>query len=214
MKDTGIDLQKTPFAAKPSVALVIGCGDLGMSCARALGRRHPLLIVDVDPARLEKAISALQFEGYTASGHVCNIANADEVQMLGKVLAVGPGVQVYAHVAAVAKTDWRTVVQVNLIGPHLVAAAVGSHIVPGGVAILISSTAALHCPRDPVLESLIDDPFVSELDAKLVNAYGHEPDFIEAYMIAKQGVNRLAERLAMEWGTSSDTRAFSLSRTD
>jgi NAD(P)-dependent dehydrogenase (short-subunit alcohol dehydrogenase family) len=200
MNETSIDLDKTPFAARPAVALIIGCGDLGMSCSRALGRRHPLLIVDIDSDRLEKALSILRHEGYTASGHVCDIADAAQAQDLGKALKDGPGVHVLAHVAAVAKTDWKTVIRVNLIGPHLIAQAVGPHIVPGGVAILISSTAALHCPRDPVLEELIDYPFVPELESKIVKAYGHEPDFMEAYQIAKQGVNRLAERLAMEWG--------------
>ena len=44
-----------------SLAL-IGCGGMGMSVARALGKKHPLLIVDIDEKRLAQAVDGLVLE--------------------------------------------------------------------------------------------------------------------------------------------------------
>lgn len=195
-----IDLGKTPFAANPAWAVVVGCGDIGMASARALGRRHPLLIVDVNAEALDKAVAALRHEGHAVAGHVCDITDAGQLHALGEFLSQGPGVKVLTHVAAISRTDWKTKFDVNLLGVHRVARTIGPHIVPGGVAVLVSSAGAYMCPRNAELEALIDDPFVPDFHDKLVEAYGHEPDFREVTWIAKQGVNRLAQRLALEWG--------------
>ena len=100
--------------------------------------------------------------------------------------------------------------RVDLFGAHLIAGAVGPYMARGGVAILISSTGANFCPRDPRIERLMDDPFVPGFHEELVAAFGREPDFLEAYFMAKQGVNRLAERLAIDWG-EREVRALSVS---
>jgi NAD(P)-dependent dehydrogenase (short-subunit alcohol dehydrogenase family) len=205
-------VERVPYYAERPLALVIGCGDMGLGCARSLGRRHPLLVVDIDRERLARAVDVLRHDGYVASGHVCDIADPDQVQGLAGALARGPGVQVLAHVAAVGNSPhgWREIMRVDLLGAYLVTTAVAPHMVRGGVAILISSTGSYFCPRDPGILAVIDQPFAADFHEKLVEAVGREPSFIEAYFMAKQGVNRLAERLAIEWG-DREVRALSLS---
>src|SRR3954453_14106647 len=124
---------------------------MGMGWARALGRRHPLLIVDIDGERLEHAVTALRREGYVPSGVRCDIADPDQGRALGDSLAAGPGVRVLAHVAAVGATPggWRQVMTVDLIGMHLVAQSVEPSLVRGAAVVLISSTGSYLCPRDP-----------------------------------------------------------------
>jgi prephenate dehydrogenase len=56
----------TAYFAEAPVALVIGCGGMGTSVARALGKRHPLLIADIDGERLEETIDALTGAGSRA----------------------------------------------------------------------------------------------------------------------------------------------------
>ncbi|MDB5726291.1 MAG: hypothetical protein JWQ16_3045 [Novosphingobium sp.] len=205
-------VERTAYFAEAPVALVVGCGGLGTSVARALGRRHPLLIVDVDAARLASTVETLVYEGYIATGHACDITDPAEVAKLAQALAQGPGVRVLAHVAAVGMSigDWRKMMQVDLLGARLVADAVGPHMVRGGAAIFISSLASYLPPIDAKLEALLDEPLEPNFMPDLVAHTGREPDFDWTYNYAKLGVNRLAERLAREWGPR-EVRALSVS---
>jgi len=194
------------------LALVIGCGDMGMGCARVLGRSGPLFMVDIDEARLEQSLSTLRHEGYVADGFRCDIADADQVARLGERIGQTRGVRVLAHVAAIGNSPggWRAVMQVDLLAVHLVARAIAPYMVRGGVAIFISSTGAYQCPVDPRIEALIDDPFQPGWLDRFPEVLGEEPDFLTAYFMAKQGMNRFAQRLAIEWG-ERQVRALSVS---
>lgn len=192
--------ERTACFADGPLAVVVGCGDMGMGTARALGRRHPLLIVDIDAERLDHALAALRREGYVASGVRCDITDPEQVRALGGSLAAGPGVRVLAHVAAVGgpPDGWRQVLTVDLIGMHLVVQAVEPSLLRGAAVVLISSTGSYLCPRDPHLEILLDDPLRPDFLEALAVQLDREPDFLEAYFMAKQGVNRLARRLGRE----------------
>ncbi len=203
---------KHAYYAGAPIALVIGCGDMGMGCARVLGKRRPVLIADIDARRLTGSVETLLAEGYLAAGMECDITDQAGVEALARRLAGGPGVSVLAHVAAVAGAaiGWRKVMDVDLLGAHRVAGAVAPMMQPGGVAVLISSTGSYQCPVDTRIESLLDAPLQPRFMDLLAEAYGREPDFLEAYFMAKQGVNRLARRLALEWGPRQ-IRAVSVS---
>jgi NAD(P)-dependent dehydrogenase (short-subunit alcohol dehydrogenase family) len=205
-------VERTAYYAAAPLALVIGCGGLGTSIARALGRRHALTIVDLDGERLEQTVAALTHDGYTVSGHRCDITDPAQTDALGKALANGPGVRALAHVAAVGMSigDWRKMIAVDLVGAHLVAEAVGPHMVSGGAAVFISSLASYLPPRDAALEALLAEPRQQGFLAALAQLHGKEPDFDWTYNYAKLGVNMLAERLAVEWGPRQ-VRAVSLS---
>ena len=201
-----------PYYSDAPLAVVIGCGGLGMGTARALGQRSALLVVDIDEERLGNAIDTLRSEGYTAFGRQCDIVDAEQVSALGRSLATSRGVRTLAHVAAVgsAVTDWRKMMAIDLIGPHLVAAALHPHMVRGGAAIFVSSLAAYLPPRDARAEALLDDPLAPGFFEAMTEYLGKDPAWVETYGYAKLGVIRLAERLAMAWG-ADEVRALSVS---
>ena len=205
-------LGRGDYVAEGPVALIIGCGGMGMSVARALGKRHPLLIVDIDEARLSSAVDALRLEGYAASTHVCDITNSAETRALGEALSKGPGVRVWMNIAAVGKSigSWEKMIDIDLVGAQLIADAIAPHMVKGGVAILISSLASYLPPADPQIDALLDDPKAHGFYEGIVAFHGSEPDMDWAYNYAKLGINRLAERLAVEWA-GREVRALSLS---
>jgi NAD(P)-dependent dehydrogenase (short-subunit alcohol dehydrogenase family) len=205
-------VERKAYYAKAPVALVIGCGGLGTSIARALGRRHPLLICDLDGDRLDRSIETLRMDGYVAVGHRCDIAEPEQTRALGDALTRGPGVRVLAHVAAVGMSirNWRKMMAVDLLGAHLIAQAADSHMVRGGAAIFISSLASYLPPINPELEALLDDPLRPSFLDELARLLGAEPNFDDTYSYAKLGVNRLAEKLAIKWGPN-EVRALSLS---
>lgn len=132
--------ERSAYYHSGPIALVIGCGDMGIGSARVLGRRTPVLLADVDAERLSETVNRLRGEGYEASGQVCDISDEASVAALGETLASGPGVKVLAHVAAVGNTPkgWRHVMAVDLLGPHLVARMAAPHMARGSVAIWIS----------------------------------------------------------------------------
>lgn len=205
-------LQRGDYLASGPVALIIGCGGMGMSVARALGKRHPLLIVDIDEKRLASSVDQLAVEGYAVSGHACDITNAAETRALGELLGKGPGVRVWMNIAAVGKSigSWKKMIDIDLVGAQYIADAVAPHMVKGGVAILISSLASYLPPADPRIDALLDDPKAPGFYDGLVAVHGSEPDMDWAYNYAKLGINKLAERLAVDWA-GREVRALSLS---
>jgi NAD(P)-dependent dehydrogenase (short-subunit alcohol dehydrogenase family) len=121
-------------------------------------------------------------------------------------------VRVLAHVAAVgnAPGGWREVMSVDLIGAHRIARAVAPLMVRGGAIVLISSTGSRQSRRTPAIDCLLDEPFRPDFEDALIDAFGREPDFLEAYYMAKHGVNRLARKLAIDCG-EMEVRAVSVS---
>jgi NAD(P)-dependent dehydrogenase (short-subunit alcohol dehydrogenase family) len=205
-------VELTAYWAKAPLAVIVGCGGMGMSIARALGRHHPLLMVDVDERRLREAVDTLLLEGYAAARQRCDITDPAAVALLSELLAQGPGVRALAHVAAVGKSvgDWRRMMEIDLFGAVHVANAVGPHLVRGAAAVFISSLASYLPRADPKLDGMLDDPLAPGFLDALESFHGRTPDFDWAYNYAKLGVNRLAERMAREWG-QREARALSLS---
>jgi NAD(P)-dependent dehydrogenase (short-subunit alcohol dehydrogenase family) len=201
-----------PASAEAPLALIIGCGGLGKGTARALGKHHPLLIVDIDLGRLTEAVETLRQEGYVVSGFQCNITDADQVKSLGDALGQRGGVRVLAHIAAIGNVakDWRDMMAVDLIGPHLIADAVEPHMVRGGVAIFVSSLAGYLPPPDEDIEKLLDEPLKPDFMDALAALTGTDPKWIDTYAYAKLGVVRLAEKRAIKWGKDG-VRALSVS---
>jgi NAD(P)-dependent dehydrogenase (short-subunit alcohol dehydrogenase family) len=208
---TGVN-ELTSYWAKGPVALVIGCGGMGTSIARALGKRQPLLMVDIDAVRLIETVEALRLDGYAVTGQCCDITDAGQLRDLGSKLADLGGVRALAHVAAVGKSigSWRRMMEIDLFGAVHVADTVGPHMVPGSAAVFISSLASYLPPASAKLDALLDDPLSPGFLDALEAFHGREPDFDWAYNYAKLGVNRLAERLARDW-QGREARALSLS---
>src|SRR5690606_37805612 len=90
-------VERSSYLSAMPVAVVIGCGDMGIGAARELGRDHPLFLVEIHGERVELAAEKLRSEGYSASGHCCDITDPDQTSELGTVLSAGPGVKVLAH---------------------------------------------------------------------------------------------------------------------
>jgi NAD(P)-dependent dehydrogenase (short-subunit alcohol dehydrogenase family) len=200
------------YYARGPIALIIGCGGLGMACARILGQRQSLLIADIDAGRLAIAVETLRSEGYAAAGQVCDITDPEQTQALGRLLSQGPGVRVLAHVAAVGSvvSDWRKMMEIDLNGAHLIAQAVHPHMVRGGAAIFVGSLAGYLPPPDPRCDALLDEPLKPGFFEAMAEVLGDDPPWVDTYGYAKLGVMRLAEKLAIAWGRD-EVRVLSVS---
>jgi NAD(P)-dependent dehydrogenase (short-subunit alcohol dehydrogenase family) len=105
--------------------------------------------------------------------------------------------------------DAATVFDVDLAGSVRITDALFPLVNPGCSAILIGSIAGYSdVPAD--VEPLLDDPLADGFLAAVEQALGRPLDSATAYVLAKRGVSRLAERLATPWGkTGGRTVAIS-----
>ena len=201
-----------PYYYRGPVALIVGCGDMGMGSARLIGMQHPLFLINTRQERLDTAIEALRSEGYVVSGQTCDITDPAQTAALGQVLGKGPGVRAIAHVAAIggASGDWRKILSINLMGAHNVVNAVRPHMVRGAAAVFVSSSGAYMAEPDAARDVLLENPLAPDFFDALTKLIGREPTSFEAYCYSKRALNSYARRLAVEWGPD-EIRSVSVS---
>jgi NAD(P)-dependent dehydrogenase (short-subunit alcohol dehydrogenase family) len=95
--------------------------------------------------------------------------------------------------------DASTVLDVDLAGSVRITDALFPLVNPGSSAILIGSIAG-YSDVPAAVEPLLDDPLADGFFAAVEQAMGQPLDSATAYVLAKRGVTRLAERLATPWG--------------
>jgi NAD(P)-dependent dehydrogenase (short-subunit alcohol dehydrogenase family) len=131
-------------------------------------------------------------------------AVADRVRELGRLRCL-------VHTAGVSPemADAATVLNVDLAGSVRITDALFPLVNPGSSAILIGSIAG-YSDVPAAVEPLLDDPLADGFLAAVEQALGQPLDSATAYVLAKRGVTRLAERLATPWGkTGGRTIAIS-----
>ncbi|MDT5243870.1 MAG: hypothetical protein QOD36_1246 [Mycobacterium sp.] len=178
-----------------------GAGGMGLACARALADRGLLLLVDLREDLLDQACKALGAQGAVVETLRCDVTSpadiaavADRVRELGRLRCL-------VHTAGVSPemADAATVLDVDLAGSVRITDALFPLVNPGSSAILIGSIAG-YSDIPPAVEPLLDDPLADGFLAAVERALGQPLDSATAYVLAKRGVKRLAERLATPWG--------------
>ena len=188
-----------PFGNGPP-AVIIGCGDLALGSARLIGKRHPLVLTDIDTGRLQDAARMLRSEGFRLTDVVCDITSRDSVGALASGLA--DGIKALVHVAALAPSamDWRLMMQVNLIGAFNTAELMLPLCVPGGVGVFVSSCAAYMARKTPEIDALLDAPLQTGLLDRLDETVDGGMDPTKAYLLSKHALNRACQKWAVQYG--------------
>jgi NAD(P)-dependent dehydrogenase (short-subunit alcohol dehydrogenase family) len=191
-------------SARPDlpVAVVVGAGGLGLAVARRLGERNRLLLADRDPAALERAAAELRAGGHDVSVATCDVTDAAAVKDLATAATGHAPVRAIAHVVGLSPSmgDWRTIMNVDLVGAVRVEEAMLDVAAPGTAAVFISSTAAHSAPPDAALTEILDDPLADDFLDRLGAATDGEFDSKAAYRLAKWALNRRCRRRAAAWG--------------
>jgi NAD(P)-dependent dehydrogenase (short-subunit alcohol dehydrogenase family) len=125
---------------------------------------------------------------------------ADTAAVAERVAALGR-FRCLVHTAGVSPemAEAPTVLEVDLVGSVRITDAVFPLVVAGSSAILIGSIAG-YSDVEPAVEKLLDEPLAEGFFAAVEQAVGQPLDSSTAYVLAKRGVMRLAERLATPWG--------------
>jgi NAD(P)-dependent dehydrogenase (short-subunit alcohol dehydrogenase family) len=192
----------SPIKAVDDILVITGgAGGMGLACAHALADRGRLLLVDLGDDQLDRAATALTGQGAQVETLRCDVTSpaevaavADRVHHLGRLRCL-------VHTAGVSPemADAARVLDVDLAGSVRITDALFPLVNPGTSAILIGSIAA-YSDVDAAVEKLLDDPLTDGFLAAVEAALGQPLDSATAYVLAKRGVIRLAERLAAPWG--------------
>jgi NAD(P)-dependent dehydrogenase (short-subunit alcohol dehydrogenase family) len=188
--------------AGDDVLVITGAaGAMGLSCARALAGRGRLLLLDVDGERLERARIELAAQGTAVEILRCDVTSAADVATAADRVSAMGKFRSLVHTAGVSPemADGRRVLDVDLTGSVRITDAVFPLAGPGSSAILIGSIAA-YGEVKPAVEALLDDPLADGFLDAVEQALDGALDGATAYVLAKRGVVRLAERLAAPWG--------------
>jgi NAD(P)-dependent dehydrogenase (short-subunit alcohol dehydrogenase family) len=189
------------MAADDVLVITGGAGGMGLACARALANRGRLLLVDIGEEQLEPARRTLVADGARVETLRCDVASAsDTAAVADQVRAMGR-FRCLVHTAGVSPgmADASTVFEVDLVGSVRITDALFPLVEPDTSAILFSSIAG-YSEVEPEVEKLLDDPLADGFFTAVEQALGHPLDSATAYVLAKRGVIRLAERLAAPWG--------------
>ena len=173
------------FSLRGRRALITGAGQgIGLTLARGLGEAGAELVLnDLDPLRLERAVALLRGEGFTVAGRCFNVAKAAEVEpALAECEAtVGPvdilvnnaGIHRRAPLETMSLEFWQEVMDVNLTSAFLVTKAVVPGMIRRGRGKIIN-LCSLNCE--------ISRPTIAN------------------YATAKGGLKMLTRAMAVEWG--------------
>lgn len=185
------------------LAVVVGAGGLGYAVARRLGQAYRILLADRDEVHLGEKVEELRAAGFDAKGLRVDVTRPDDIAALAQeAQRLGPP-RALAHVLglSIAAGDFAAILSVNLVGAAMVAAHFREIMVPGGCAVLISSSSAhMRGITAAELLPLLDAPLAPDCVVSLQHRLGSGATAAEAYSLSKAGLNRLCQRSAASWG--------------
>jgi NAD(P)-dependent dehydrogenase (short-subunit alcohol dehydrogenase family) len=189
------------MAADDVLVITGGAGGMGLACARALAHRGRLLLVDLGEEQLDQARNELDANEVRVETLRCDVTSPADVAAVAERVQDMGRFRCLVHTAGVSPemADARTVLDVDLAGSVRITEALFPLVTPGSSAVLIGSIAG-YSDIVAAAEPLLDDPLADGFLTAIEQALGHPLDSATAYVLAKRGVVRLAERLAAPWG--------------
>ena len=176
-------------------------GGMGLASARALASEGQLLLTDVREEDLRTAERALAAQGARVHTLRCDVTSEEDVAAVADTVRSIGRFRALVHTAGLSPVmaDGRRVLNVDLCGSVRITDALFPLVEPGSSAVLVASIAGYN-DVDPPLRALLDAPLAEGFVDEVERVLGQPVDGATAYMLAKYGVLRLAERLAAPWG--------------
>lgn len=172
------------FNLKGKRALITG-GTHGLGLAMAEGLASAgaeLVITGTTPSKMEEALAYYQGKGYTATGYLFDVTNENAAaENVSRILSELGDIHILVNNAGIIKrelattmsvTDFRQVIDVDLVGPFIMSQLVGRHMIERQEGKIINICSMM-----------------SELGRNSVSAYA----------AAKGGLKMLTKNLATEW---------------
>ena len=173
------------FSLRGRRALITGSAQgLGLRFARGLADAGASIVLnDIEPVRLERAVAELRAAGIATDGLLFNVAKPDEVRPAVAqferahgpidILVNNAGIHRYAALTDMTLAQWQEVLDVNLTGAFVVAQAVAGGMIARGRGKVINICSLMSEATRPTTGN---------------------------YTAAKGGLKLLTKSMAVEWG--------------
>lgn len=183
---------------KDKVAIITGgASGIGKAAADRFGQEGAILVIaDMNPANIERALADLTAKGYRAIGQVCDVSDREQTQVmaaevvrqLGRIdiLVNNAGISRYRPFAEATSEDWNAVLNVDLKGVFFCAQSVAPQMRAQKYGRIVNISSALGTGAAP-------------------HGTAGSPGGSSAYAAAKAGVNMLTKTLARELGPDGIT---------
>lgn len=181
---------KSSTTLEGRVAVVVGAAQgIGQATAAALGGLGAhLVVMDRNAEGIQRAVSGLEKDGFTASGEVVDVAHSEQVRhAMAKVTADFGAFDIFVNCAGVAchgdsleldDNEWDRVMSINLAGAFWCAREAGRQMIglgkPGSIVT------------------------IGSISGEVANVPQHQT----AYNASKAGVHTMTKCLAVEWAKS------------
>ncbi|WP_306209182.1 SDR family oxidoreductase [Actinoplanes sp. RD1] len=185
----------------PDVVVVTGAGGMGLAVARRIGSGRTTILADASPETLDRAVEALQAEGYAVTGQITDVSDAASVTKLAEAAAAEGRLAAVVHTAGVsaATAPVDTIMKVDLLGTALVIDAFEPVATRGMSLVCVASVAGHVAQLTPDQEAaLATTPAADLLDLDVVRAAeGGAP--VGAYILAKRANHVRVQAAAMDY---------------
>lgn len=201
----------------PRLLVTGAAGGIGRACVRLLGPGRELVLTDVRSDALAGFVSELEGDGYRIVAALPgDLRDAAFTENLALHLTGDPFAVIHAAGLSPSLGDWREIMAVNLVASVQLLDALEPWLVPGSVAVLVSSASGYRISPDEGISALLADP----LDPAFLESIGEAIHALDrgssergtSYSLSKYGMHRLCERRAVAWGRKG-ARIVSVSPT-
>ena len=191
-----------------TVGIATGAGrGMGKACGLLLPKLvDHVIVLDIDQPTVEATAKELTAAGASAEPFVADVTDTEALARLAaRVCEVG-SLRAVAHAAGISPSmsDWRRIIEVDLIGTALLAQALRPLATPGTATVNFASMAAVLTPpgpNDAELDKLMADPLQDGLLDKIWEITGPAIENTgSAYSLAKRGVKVFTQREAVRLG--------------
>jgi NAD(P)-dependent dehydrogenase (short-subunit alcohol dehydrogenase family) len=185
-----------------NVVVVTGAGGgMGLATVQALAATGHLVLVDLTDDRLDRAKRVADEAQASSVALRCDVTSAADVARLAETVKAAGSFGAIVHTAGVSPqmAGGRRVLEVDLVGTARVIDALGPLVRQGTSGVCIGSIAG-YASVGPELNSQLDDPLAPSFLDNVEAALGSGFPGTTGYVLAKRGVMRLCERLALSWG--------------
>ncbi|KAF2014430.1 putative short-chain dehydrogenase [Aaosphaeria arxii CBS 175.79] len=189
----------------PRVAVVVGCGGMGLAIARRLGVGRQLFLADHATDLLNTARDTLIDEGYAVTATLLDVSDFTSVCALAQAAAATGIVEVVVHTAGLSPTaaSSRRIYEVNLLGTANIIEGFLPVATLGTSLVCVSSMAGYMVPAlSPGLERHLATAARGELlTHQEISVDADDPSGPgQAYGLSKRGNLLRVQAAAHAWG--------------
>ncbi|KAK0630255.1 hypothetical protein B0T17DRAFT_589831 [Bombardia bombarda] len=136
-----------------NILVVVGCGGMGLACARRLSSGRKIFLADASDKNLNSGVQSLLDDGHEVEGHIVDVSVFDSVQKFASAAANAGHIDAIIHTAGLSPVmaNPEGILKVDLLGTANVIDAFFDVVNAGSSLTCIASIARFGVTPSPAL---------------------------------------------------------------